>query len=67
MGTKPGQFWLPAGIHIDRRNRIFLVDQVNKRLQIFQYVPDSAAAKQQLNQPTDRTAARPRTAGALDR
>ena len=35
-GTAPGQFWLPAGIFIDDRNRIYVADSFNKRIQIFE-------------------------------
>ena len=35
-GQAPGTFWLPAGIHIDRNNRIYVADQNNRRIQIFQ-------------------------------
>jgi hypothetical protein len=35
-GTDIGQFWLPAGICIDSRNRIYIADSFNKRIQIFQ-------------------------------
>jgi hypothetical protein len=34
-GNGPGQFWLPAGIFIDDRNRIYVADSYNKRIQIF--------------------------------
>jgi hypothetical protein len=35
-GTQAGQFWLPAGIFIDDRNRIYVADSFNKRIQIFE-------------------------------
>lgn len=34
-GTGPGQFRLPHGIHIDRRNRVCVADWGNDRLQFF--------------------------------
>ena len=35
-GTEPGEFWLPAGIFVDQRNRIYVADSFNKRIQIFE-------------------------------
>jgi hypothetical protein len=37
-GFKPGHFWLPAGIAIDRENKIFVADTYNHRVQIFKYL-----------------------------
>ncbi len=37
----PGGFLLPEGIDIDKNDRIFVVDQLNKRFQEFQYISDS--------------------------
>lgn len=37
----PGGFLLPQGIDIDKNDRIFIVDQLNKRFQEFQYISDS--------------------------
>lgn len=34
----PGGFSLPVGIDIDGRGRIFIVDQLNARIQVFQYL-----------------------------
>jgi hypothetical protein len=31
---------LPAGIFIDRRNRIWIADTYNKRVQVFDYIPE---------------------------
>lgn len=36
----PGGFALPVGIDIDGSNRIYVVDQLNARLQIFQYLTE---------------------------
>ena len=36
-GSQPGQFRMPAGIHIDANDRIYVVDMINGRIQIFQY------------------------------
>jgi hypothetical protein len=33
-----GQFWLPAGIVIDRRNRIYVADSVKKRSEVVELV-----------------------------
>ena len=38
----PGGFALPIGIDIDSRNRIFIVDQINARVQAFQYLSSKA-------------------------
>jgi len=34
-GTGVGQFTLPAGIYIDPRDRIFVADSYNRRIQVF--------------------------------
>jgi hypothetical protein len=36
-GTQAGEFQLPAGIFIDREDRIFVVDSFNRRIQVFHY------------------------------
>lgn len=41
----PGGFLLPQGISIDRNDRIYVVDQLNKRFQVFQYMSDSFIAQ----------------------
>jgi len=43
QGQLPGTFWLPAGIHDDRSNRIYVADQNNQRIQIFQLLNGEAA------------------------
>ncbi|MCU7806474.1 MAG: 6-bladed beta-propeller, partial [Candidatus Thiodiazotropha sp. (ex Semelilucina semeliformis)] len=40
-GTGPGGFYLPAGAHVDQNNRIFIADQLNLRIQMFEYLGDS--------------------------
>lgn len=37
----PGGFMLPQGIAIDRDDRIYVVDQMNRRFQVFQYISDA--------------------------
>jgi len=37
-GQAPGLFWMPAGIFVDRRDRIYVADSYNRRIQIFQYL-----------------------------
>jgi len=37
-GSGPGQFHLPAGLYIDEEDRIYVVDQFNRRVQVFQYL-----------------------------
>lgn len=39
-GGAPAQFHMPMGIFIDQRDRIYVVDQINRRLQIFQMYTD---------------------------
>ena len=39
-GQQPGAFWLPAGIFIDRRNRIWVADSYNRRVQVFDFLPE---------------------------
>lgn len=36
-GTAAGQFQLPSGLFIDRDDRIFVVDSLNRRVQVFHY------------------------------
>jgi hypothetical protein len=43
-GTLPGQFVLPTGIAIDKKNRVIVSEQFRGRIQIFQYVTDAEAA-----------------------
>ena len=37
-GTKPGDFQGPAGIYINQYDQIFVADQMNNRIQVFQYL-----------------------------
>jgi len=37
-GRGPGEFLLPSGLYIDKRDRIYVADQGNSRVQVFQYV-----------------------------
>lgn len=39
----PGGFALPVGIDIDSLNRMYVVDQLNARLQVFQYISESSS------------------------
>jgi sugar lactone lactonase YvrE len=36
----PGGFLIPQGISIDKNDTIYIVDQLNKRFQVFQYISD---------------------------
>ena len=36
-GTGFGDFRLPAGLFIDSKDRVFVVDSYNHRVQVFQY------------------------------
>lgn len=40
-----GGFLVPQGIFIDQNDRIYVVDQLNKRIQIFQYLNENYLAK----------------------
>lgn len=35
---QPGKFALPAGMHVDKNNRIFIADQYNQRIQMFKFL-----------------------------
>jgi hypothetical protein len=37
-GSRPGEFWLPAGIAIGRDNEILVADAYNRRVQVFKYI-----------------------------
>jgi DNA-binding beta-propeller fold protein YncE len=41
-GHGPGEFWLPAGLFIDPRGRIWVADSYNRRVQVFDYLPEGA-------------------------
>ena len=36
-GTGAGQFQLPAGLFIDRNDRVYVADSFNHRIQVFHY------------------------------
>jgi hypothetical protein len=36
-GTAAGQFQLPAGLFIDRNDRIYVADSLNRRVQVYRY------------------------------
>jgi len=40
-GREPGEFWLPAGIFIDAHDRIWVADTYNRRVQVFDYLPEN--------------------------
>ena len=43
LGERPGQMQLPAGIAVDRvRRRIFVAEQVNRRIQVFERLATAA-------------------------
>jgi sugar lactone lactonase YvrE len=46
--TEPAEFSMPAGVHVDKNNRIFIADTLNRRIQMFEYLgePDSAETRQ---------------------
>jgi len=43
-GDGPGEFSLPSGITIDDRDRIWVADSYNRRVQVFQYLAEDAAS-----------------------
>jgi hypothetical protein len=45
-GIQPGQFSVPAGIAVDNDDRIYVVDQLNARVQVFQYLGEKWNARQ---------------------
>ena len=40
-GHGPGEFYLPSGITIDSRDRIWIADTYNRRVQVFQYLRET--------------------------
>jgi DNA-binding beta-propeller fold protein YncE len=40
-GQGPGEFWLPGGLAVDSRNRIYVADSFNKRIQVFESLEDT--------------------------
>jgi DNA-binding beta-propeller fold protein YncE len=40
FGDRPWQFWLPAGLYIDEQDQIYVADQYNKKINIYQYLPE---------------------------
>jgi hypothetical protein len=38
FGRQPGQFNLPMGVYIDSNDRVYVSDQLNARVQIFQFL-----------------------------
>jgi hypothetical protein len=36
-GSRREDFWQPAGIFIDSRDLIYIADQMNGRIQVYQY------------------------------
>jgi DNA-binding beta-propeller fold protein YncE len=45
-GTKPGDFQGPAGIYINQYDQIFVADQMNGRIQVFQFLGGDEEQKQ---------------------
>lgn len=42
-GRGPGQFALPAGLTIDARQRVWVADTYNRRVQVFQILAEDGA------------------------
>ena len=45
-GPAPGRFAMPAGVYVDRRDRVYVVDQMNRRVQVFQYLGKKQEAEE---------------------
>jgi len=43
LGTEPGQFALVAGLHIDSKDRIYTTEMFKGRIQVFQYLSQTAS------------------------
>lgn len=41
MGSKRGELWLPAGMYIDENDKIYVADQYNRRVNIYQYMGEN--------------------------
>ena len=41
FGNSPWQLWLPAGLYIDDQDRIYVADQYNKKVNVYQYLPEA--------------------------
>lgn len=37
-GSGPGQFSLPSGVYVDKKDRIWVCDTYNRRIQVFDYL-----------------------------
>jgi DNA-binding beta-propeller fold protein YncE len=43
-GSGFGEFQLPTGLFIDSKDRVFVVDSFNRRVQVFQYLAQQSVA-----------------------
>ncbi len=41
FGDRPWQLWLPAGLYIDEKDQIYVADQYNRKINIYQYLPEN--------------------------
>jgi DNA-binding beta-propeller fold protein YncE len=37
-GQEPGKFYLPAGVWVDAKNRVYVADVFNGRVSVFQFL-----------------------------
>jgi hypothetical protein len=44
-GDKAGEFYLPAGVWTDNRDRVYVADMYNGRVEIFQYLQGTGRSK----------------------
>ena len=54
MGSKRGELWLPAGMYIDENDKIYVADQYNRRVNIYQYMGEKYKAEAQKAVKTNR-------------
>ncbi len=55
LGTQAGQFALIAGLYIDSEDRIFTTEMFPGRIQIFQYIPQTASGSEVHGSPDSRS------------
>jgi len=46
VGQETGKFYLPAGVWVDGRNRVFVADMFNGRVMVFQFLGGEAESQE---------------------